>query len=128
MNIYEENRILHASPVELVRILYTAAIRAVENARENLQCGDIVGRSKEISKAQAILAELSAAIDPSHSPEFSERLLALYDYMQKQLTCGHVRQEDAPLAEVSNLLSTLLEGWAQCGVEQSVEEMEPAFG
>jgi flagellar protein FliS len=113
MNIYEENRILNASPVELVRILYSAAIQAVANARECLRSGDIAARSREISKAQAIVMELSTAVDTSHSLEIGERLLALYDYMQTRLTEAHFRQQDRPLAEVIDLLTTLQEAWRE---------------
>jgi flagellar protein FliS len=118
MNIYEQNRILNASPTELVRILYRAAIRAVENARENLRSGDVRARSKEISQAQAIVAELAGSVDLSQSHELGERLLALYDYMQTRLIEANGRQKEAPLAEVSDLLETVLEGWSECPAEE----------
>jgi|SRR5215472_1533918 len=123
MNIYEENRILNASPIELVRILYRAAIRAVENARENLRSGQIAARSKEISKAQEILIELAASLDRSQGQEFSERLLALYDYMQLRLVEANSQQKDGPLVEVGRLLGTLEEAWTQC----PADELEPAL-
>src|SRR5260370_23493596 len=109
MNIYEENRILNASPVGLVRILYSAAIRAVGNARESLRSGDIAARSREISQAQAIVGELASTVDTSHSRELGERLLALYDYMQARMVEANVRQTDGPLADLGNLLVTLEE-------------------
>src|SRR5881396_1327482 len=96
INAYEQNRILSASPVELVRILYTAAVRAVHNARENLLAGDIGGRSREISKAQLILIELATSVDPSKGKDVGERLLALYDYMQGRLVEANAEQKDAP--------------------------------
>ena len=120
INTYEENRILSASPLGLVRILYTAATRAVLNARQHLRAGDIAARSKEITKAQEILLELATAVDPSKAPAFGERLLALYDYMQAQLVEANVQQKDAPLAVVDGLLNTLQEAWSQ------VEEPELA--
>jgi flagellar protein FliS len=122
INSYEENRILSASPVELVRILYAAAVRAVENAREGLRAGDILSRSREINKAQVILLELDNSVDLSKGKEVGERLLALYDYMLGRLAAANTEQRDEPLAEVSNLLGTLQEAWAQCSV---VEEPEP---
>jgi flagellar protein FliS len=121
MNIYEENRILHASPIELVRILYSAAIDAVANARACLRLGDIAARSREISKTQEIVLELSAAVDMSRSVEIGGRLLALYDYMQARLVEANSKQKDSPLAEVGNLLCTLQEAWSQVG------ELEPAL-
>jgi len=117
INTYEENRILSASPLGLVRILYTAATRAVQNARQHLRAGDIAARSREISKAQEILLELGSAVDASKAPEFSERLLALYDYMQARLIEANMEQKDGPLAIVDNLLRTLQEAWSQ--IEES---------
>jgi flagellar protein FliS len=117
INKYEENRILSASPVELVRILYNAAVRAVHNARESLRAGDIFSRSREISKAQVILLELATSVDPSKGKEVAERLLALYDYMQARLMEANAEQKDGPLAEVDHLLGTLQEGWSQCEAE-----------
>jgi flagellar protein FliS len=115
INTYEQNRILHASPVELVRILYSAAIQAVGNARECLRSGDIAARSREITKAQEIVLELSAAVDTSQSREIGDRLLALYAYMQLRLREANSKQKDAPLAEVGNLLRTLQEAWLEVG-------------
>src|SRR5438128_12307041 len=109
INLYEENRILSSSPVELVRILYTAAVRAVQDARETRRAGDIGARSREIGKAQVILLELAASVDPSKGKDVSERLLALYDYMLGRLAEANAEQKDAPLAEVSSLLGTLQE-------------------
>jgi flagellar protein FliS len=114
INSYEDNRILSASPMELVRILYTAAARAVQDARESLRTGAIGARSRDISRAQLILLELSTAVDPSKGQEISERLLALYEYMMGRLAEANADQKDAPLAEVSTLLGTLQEAWSQC--------------
>src|SRR5712691_5107885 len=124
MNSYEQNRILSASPVELVRILYTAAVCAVQNARESLRAGDISARSREIGTAQVILLELASSIDASKGKEVGERLLALYDYMQGRLAAANAEQKDGPLAEVNSLLGTLQEAWLQC---EFVEEPAPAM-
>src|SRR5258708_2136338 len=113
INTYEENRILNASPVELVRILYAAALRSVREAREHLRTGDIASRSREVNRAQMILAELASSVDRSKSKEIGDRLLALYDYMITRLGEANMQQSDAPLAEVSELLSTLHEGWSK---------------
>ncbi len=125
MNSYEQNRILSASPVELVRILYTAAVCAVQNARESLSAGDISARSREIGTAQVILLELASSVDPSKGKEVGERLLTLYDYMQGRLAEANAEQQDGPLAEVGSLLGTLQEAWLQC--ESPVEKPATAM-
>jgi len=124
INAYEENRILSASPVELVRILHAAAVSSIRDAREHLRSGDISSRSRAINKAQMILLELASSLDRTQRQELPERLLVLYDYMLTKLSEANVDQNEAPLAEVSRLLSTLQEGWEPPAV---TEEIEPVL-
>ena len=126
---YLESRVLSADPIELVRMLYQGATGAVREARRSLADGDIAARSRSIRKAYEILAELTTALDHARGGEISLRLAALYDYMQRRLIDANLQQQDAPLAEVLRLLSTLAEGWD--GVQaraaaQPQPEPEPA--
>jgi len=109
---YLENRILSADAIELVNLLYQACTAAVREARQHLGSGEIVARSRSISKASGILIELTTALDHERGGEISQRLAQLYDYMLRRLTEANLQQSDAPLAEVLGLLSTLSEAWA----------------
>lgn len=113
-DVYLESRVLSADGVELVQILFQAALESVEKARRHLSQGDIAARSKEITKASAILAELALSLDHSAGGDLSRTLLELYDYMQRRLLEANIQQSEPILAEVSRLLSTLLEGWLNC--------------
>jgi flagellar secretion chaperone FliS len=108
---YLESRILTADPLELVRLMYQAAISEVRNARFHLANGNIRPRSQAISKACAILTELTVALDRKATGEYAERLADLYGYMTRQLMDANFRQQEEPLAEVLGLFSTLLENW-----------------
>jgi flagellar protein FliS len=109
---YLEGRVLSAEPIELVRMLYQGCSDAVREARRKLADGDIAGRSRAITNAYEILAELITSLDRERGGEIAERLGLLYDYMQRRLIEANCRQEDAPLAEVVGLLATLGEAWA----------------
>jgi flagellar protein FliS len=113
INTYEQNRILNATPMELVRILYAAAMTAVQEARSYLRAGEIAGRSKAINKAQMIVVELANSVDRTHGAEIGDRLVALYDYILTRLAEANVEQKDAPLAEALELMTVLQEGWSQ---------------
>ena len=121
INVYEQNRILGASPVELVQIMYAAAVNSVRDAVHYMRSGDISARSAAINKTQMIVLELASSLDRTHGQEFPDRLLALYDYMLTRLSEAHVNQSEAPLAEVDRLLSTLQEGWAAVAVSVEPE-------
>ena len=112
LDSYLETRVLSADPLELVRLLYQAAISAVQDARHHLAAGKIMERSRSISRACAILAELHGALDHYRGGEIAGRLAALYDYMHRKLLEANLHQSDPPLGEVLGLLATLSEGWA----------------
>ena len=109
-NAYLENRILNADPMELVSLLYRAAIGEVRNARLHLQNKDIRSRSNAITKACSILTELTVSLDRK-AGDYTERLRDLYGYMMQKLTEANFKQREEPLVEVLGLLTTLLEGW-----------------
>src|SRR5271157_4837412 len=112
---YLESGVMSADPVELVRMLYRGGIEAVEKARQHLREGDIAARSAQLTKAGAILAHLTFSVNRDADPALGRNLVELYDYMQRRLLRGNLEQADRPLAEVSRLLSTLLDAWVECG-------------
>jgi flagellar secretion chaperone FliS len=111
---YLESEIMSAGPVKLVELLYRGAIDSVAAARGSLQNGDIMGRSRKISKAVAILNELARSLDHSKAEDLSRRLAELYDYMARRLNDANFQQTEAPLIEVNGLLNVLIEAWQQC--------------
>ena len=109
---YLEERVLSADPVELVHMLYEAAISAVADARRHLAERQILARAQSISRACNILVELNTSLDFERGGEFSVRLSQLYGYMYRRLVEANRRQSDAPLQEVAGLLATLRGGFA----------------
>jgi flagellar protein FliS len=108
---YLETRVLSADPMELVRMLYQAAIEAVRHARRCLEAGDIAERSYCINKAYAIVAELQSSLNHERGGDLAARLDGIYEYLRRKLVEANFKQSDACLAEVSSLLSNLFEGW-----------------
>jgi len=121
---YLEGRVLSADPLELVGLLYGGASAAVRQARRSLADGDIGGRSRAIANAYDILAELAGSLDRARGGEIGERLLSLYDYMQRRLIEANLEQADSPLSEVLGLLATLSEAWE--GVHAQAAPAPPA--
>jgi len=109
---YISYRVMTASPLELIRILYDAAVQAVGEAIAALHVGDVLTRGNAISKAIEILAELQLSLRRDVREEYSNTLDGLYSYMQRQLIRAHAEKSEDLLLEVSRLLNTLLDGWA----------------
>jgi flagellar protein FliS len=120
-----DTKILAATPMELVKLLYQAAIEAVQAARHHLTRGEIVERGRSVSRAVEVLAELSGSLDHEQGGELSARLAALYDYMQRTLLEANFRQADDGLAQAEMLLKTLNEAWSAIESPRSVGSAEP---
>ena len=108
---YIQNRVLSASPLELISMLYEHAILCVQEARVCLSKGEIASRSAAISKVIAIISELDGSLNYKSGAEIAANLAKLYQYMREQLMVANVRQEDQPLREIEALLTTLGEAW-----------------
>ena len=106
-----ETRILSATPLELVVILYDEAIDAVRAARGHLAAGNIRARSRSISRATCILIELERSLNLEAGGELSRRLAGVYYFMRSSLTEANVRQSDEGLAATEKLLLSLREAW-----------------
>ena len=118
-NAYLESRILTADPIELIHLMYQAAIAEVRSARLHLQNKDIRSRSKAITQACSILTELTGSLDCKNGGDYANRLRELYAYMMQKLTEANFKQRDEPMAEVLGLLITVLEGWE--GAQRKVQ-------
>jgi flagellar protein FliS len=123
---YLETRVLSADPLELICLLYQHAIEAVRDARVHLASGEIALRSRAISKAIGILDELNASLNHAAGGAISSNLEQLYSYMTVRLTEANMRKQEAPLAEVESLLSTLAEAWKETRARQAESLQPPA--
>lgn len=123
---YLETRVLSADPLELICLLYQHAIEAVRDARVHLASGEIAPRSRAITKAIGILDELNVSLDHAAGGAISSNLEQLYNYMTVRLTEANMRKQEAPLAEVESLLSTLAEAWKETRAGQSGSSQAPA--
>lgn len=112
MNNYQDHfseEVLSASPVGLICLLHRGILDSIRAARTALANGEILARSRAISKSQSILGELARSLDETQP--LSGQLLHLYGYMIERLNEANLQQTAEPLNEVDALCHTLLEAW-----------------
>lgn len=115
---YLESQVLTASPLELVEMIYRAAIEAIRTARVKLADGDVRGRALAITRAMNLVGELVQSLDLEAGGNIAADLRDLYDFVLRRLQTGNFEQTDAPLAEAERLLVTLLDGWQAAASSQ----------
>ena len=110
---YLRNRVLTASPGELLVMLYDALLRRVRAAGKALEEQDVAAAGEHLGRSQDILHELMRVIDPDPAPELAERLTALYGYCSRRLLEAIAQRDAAACHEVEELLAPLRDAWAE---------------
>ncbi len=82
---YQEMAIKTANPLQLIVMLYDAAICSLQEAREQIERKDIAGRSRSINKCIAIISELQSCLNLKAGGEIASSLDRLYDYMKRRI-------------------------------------------
>lgn len=118
---YVEGSVFSGNPLGTVIALYEGTIESVRQARFCLATGDILARSKAVSKAVTLLTELLVSLNHQEGAEISANLKRLYSYIQLRILEAHSRKADAPLEEAERLLGTMLEGWREAAEKMEAE-------
>jgi flagellar secretion chaperone FliS len=110
---YREVAVKTANPLQLVVMLYDAAICSIQEAREHMNRGNIAGRSRAINKCISIISELQSCLNLKAGGDIATSLDRLYDYMKRRIFNANVEQSGQPLAEIEILLENLRSAWSE---------------
>jgi flagellar protein FliS len=106
-----------ATPGQLILMLYDGAIRFLEGALKAFGADDPLEHfqtiNNNVQRAQAILQELSGALNVSQGGQLAETLQALYHYLDRRLQESNVRKEPGGIKEAIDRLTVLRDAWAQ---------------
>ncbi|MBF0245291.1 MAG: flagellar export chaperone FliS [Planctomycetes bacterium] len=120
---YLRERVMKASPGELVVMMYDGAIQALQGAKG---CGENLAKYTELlTKAQKIVAELASSLKPEKDPVVSKNLLALYDYIYSRLVQICLEGTVEEIDEVINLLVSLKDSWNEALIKAKKEGTLP---
>ena len=111
MNQYQNNAIMTASSEQLLIMLYDGAIRFVRQAKQAIIDDQRIDKSKNISKAMAIISEFSNTLDYEIGGEIAHDLSRLYDFMIRELSAANAHSELGRLESVEKILLELREGF-----------------
>ena len=99
----------------LIQSLMTRLIARLAMARHCLKEGDIPAKGEHLGQAVAIIGVLQVAIDEQHDQQLAGNLVALYDYMARQLLAANLRNDAAIIDEVEGLIREVKQAWDAIG-------------
>jgi flagellar protein FliS len=103
---------------ELLIMLYEAAIKFLKRARIEIKNKDFAKKGIYISKAMAIIHELSESLNKEKGGDITPRLASLYQFCTSQLVKANIRMDTKMIDEVIRILDGLRSAYAQIVPEQ----------
>jgi flagellar protein FliS len=110
---YREVAVKTANPLQLVVMLYDAAICSIREAQDHMDHKNIAARSRSINRCIAIISELHSCLNLKAGGEIASSLDRLYDYMKRRIFKANVEQSREPLTEIETLLENLRSAWSE---------------
>ncbi len=114
---YERQKVLSASPMELILMLYDGGVRSLTGAIEAFDIADGIeqrnGMHKHLLQAQSFITELACSLDVEQGGAMARQIERLYDFMLNHLVEANKSGRRQPVEEVRTMLSELRDGWAQ---------------
>lgn len=111
-----ESGVNSASPHKLIVMLYDGAIEAIRQAKIHTESQNIEEKIKSIDKALRIINDgLIISLDTKSGGQLAEQLMALYQFISKELVLANVKNDLEKLENCMTLLSDLRSAWNEIG-------------
>jgi len=106
-----ETEIAEATPLRIIQMLYSGAIRKTFEAKGAMERKDYIKKSELISGVISIIMELERSLDTSSGTALVVNLSNLYIYIRDVAFQANMENSPEKLDEIANLLLTVKEAW-----------------
>ncbi len=111
-----ETGINSASPHQLIVMLYDGAIEAIRKTKIYTEIKNIEMKATSVDKALRIIKDgLTASLDMNAGGSLAQQLLALYEYIGKELILANLKNDIERMDNCINLLDDLRGAWLSIG-------------
>lgn len=110
-DVYQRNKIMMASPAELVLMLYEGAIKFTNIAIMGIEKNNIPKAHTNIIKSERIIQELQASLN--HKFPVAEDFDNVYTYLLQRYIEANISKDPAILEECLEHLRTMRDTWKE---------------
>lgn len=108
---YNKNKIMTATPAELVLLLYEGCIKFCNIAKTAIEKKDYYETNENLKKAQAIIRELQCTLNFDY--EVANDFNNIYNYLLPRLIEANIKKDINILEECLEHLRTLKDTWKE---------------
>ncbi|OJF77044.1 MAG: flagellar export chaperone FliS [Treponema sp. CETP13] len=125
-NAYKETGVKTASQGKLVVMLYTEAVRQLDNALDlfeadgKLPISSIEKMHKHLTKTQEILTELMVSLDMERGGEIAKNLMNLYVFFNQTLMSASINKDSKKINDIRTMMDSLRETWVTISTQTNV--------
>jgi flagellar secretion chaperone FliS len=117
-NRYLTDKVMTASPAELVGMLYDAGVVAMQAGKAAIEAGNIADIQRHLVRAHDIVFELSCSLRLD-AGEIAHNLNSLYGYLLQRLATAHAQKDAKVLAECLGIFTELRDAWGEACLGRS---------
>lgn len=112
---YETQKVMSASPMELILMLYDGGLRYLTQALDAFDRIDDIERMNGIHenllRAQDFITELACSLDVERGGELAVQLNRIYEFMLHHLAQANNGKQRKPIEDVKKMLTELRDSW-----------------
>ena len=110
---YRKTQVLNASGVEVIVLLYDAALQSMRLAQDSIRGNNQADKARFLGRALNIVGELANVLDMERGGEIAATLRRLYDYVLHELSQTNLKNDPKRLDGPIRCMTTLREAWEQ---------------
>lgn len=111
LKTYQQMQISGLNQKELIVLLYSGALRFIEEGKSLLKTGDVPKIHEKLNRARNIFIHLLATLDMRAGGELASKLSSLYAYFIEKITIANVTKKEDSLNEIIPLIRDIKESW-----------------
>jgi len=122
---YTVAKIMSASPLDLILIMYEQLFELIPDIKKNIQAKSFTATKPDVERAQAIVDELINALD--FDLDISRDLGAIYFYIRDRIMIANIRFDEAIWDHIEETLRPLYEGFKNAAqqIDATTEKQNP---
>ncbi len=108
---YQQMHVSGLNQKELIVMLYSGALKFIEEGKQIIHTNDIPGIHDKLNRARNIFIHLLATLDLERGGELAQKLSSLYAYFIEKITVANVTKKEKDLDEIIPLIQSIKESW-----------------
>lgn len=116
LKVYQRVQISGLNQKELIVMLYSGALKFINEGKNLILEKDINRTHEKLSKARDVFVHLLTTLNMEAGGELAEKLSSLYAYFIEKITMANVTKEIGELDDIIPLIQEIKESWEKIDI------------